>query len=132
MESGKHFQNRKQYKSETNFFKLQYENEGEMLSGSGFSFDGDFYLFYAHLQELSKSLKKGDFVNCGFVLGKNGTSGYGSSKDPHLHFEIRNSNSGHGLSNRCHPGIFVYYKDEISMTLQEKEYHKKIAEKNWE
>ncbi|WP_395972846.1 M23 family metallopeptidase [Chryseobacterium cucumeris] len=113
-------------------FNLQYSNMGEIQSGSGFSFNGDFYLFYAHLQEVEKSLKTNQEVSCGTIIGKNGTSGYGQTKDPHLHFEIRSSVTGGGLSNRCHPGIFVYYKDENTMSQKEKDYQKEIAQKFWD
>ncbi len=112
-------------------FELVYKSEGEILHGKGFNFDGDIYLFYAHLQKVLISNKDKE-VKCGQVIAYNGTSGYGSSKDPHLHFEIRSSISGGGLTNRCHPGIFVYYKDENSMTKEEKDYHKKIAQKFWD
>ncbi|SMO90879.1 Peptidase family M23 [Chryseobacterium rhizoplanae] len=113
-------------------FSLQYSNMGEIQSGSGFSFNGDFYLFYAHLQEVEKSLKAKQEVSCGTIIGKNGTSGYGQTKDPHLHFEIRSSATGGGLTNRCHPGIFVYYKDENTMSQKEKDYQKEIAQKFWD
>ncbi|MET3038354.1 PAAR-like protein [Chryseobacterium sp. NRRL B-14859] len=113
-------------------FNLQYSNMGEIQTGAGFSFDGDFYLFYAHLQEVDKSLKAKQEVSCGAIIGKNGTSGYGQTKDPHLHFEIRSSPSGSGLSNRCHPGIFVYYKDENTMSQKEKDYQKEVAQKFWD
>ncbi|AZB11032.1 M23 family metallopeptidase [Chryseobacterium sp. G0162] len=111
---------------------LQYSNMGEIEIGPGFSFDGDFYLFYAHLQEIDKSLKVKQEVTCGKIIGKNGTSGYGQTKDPHLHFEIKSSTSGGGLSNRCHPGIFVYYKDENTMSETEKNYQKEVAQKFWD
>ncbi|WP_333597219.1 peptidoglycan DD-metalloendopeptidase family protein [Chryseobacterium flavum] len=113
-------------------FNLQYSNMGEIQTGSGFSFEGDFYLFYAHLQEVDKTLKAKQEVSCGTTIGKNGTSGYGQTKDPHLHFEIRSSISGSGLNNRCHPGIFVYYKDENMMSQKEKDYQKEVAQKFWD
>ncbi|AZB25491.1 M23 family metallopeptidase [Chryseobacterium bernardetii] len=113
-------------------FNLQYSNMGEIQSGPGFSFNGDFYLFYAHLQEIEKSLKAKQEISCGTIIGKNGTSGYGQTKDPHLHFEIRSSATGGGLTNRCHPGIFVYYKDENTMSQKEKDYQKEIAQKFWD
>lgn len=113
-------------------FNLQYSNMGEIQTGTGFSFDGDFYLFYAHLKEVDKSLHGKKEVTCGTVIGKNGTSGYGSTKDPHLHFEIRSSITGGGLTNRCHPGIFVYYKDENTMSQKEKDYQKEISQKYWD
>jgi murein DD-endopeptidase MepM/ murein hydrolase activator NlpD len=112
-------------------FELVYEDEGEILQGDGFNFDGDIYLFYAHLKEVLITEDEKE-VTCGKVIGLNGTSGYGSSKDPHLHFEIRNSSNSSGLNNRCHPGYFVYYKNEAEMTQIEKDYHKEISEKFWD
>lgn len=112
-------------------FKLQYSNEGEILYGNNFNFDGEIYLFYGHLQK-TEELIIGKEINCGKIIGYTGTSGYGLSKDPHLHFEIRNKKSSPGLSNRCHPGLFVNYKDEKTMSKTEKEYHKEIAKKYWD
>lgn len=112
-------------------FKVTYGSQGELLTGSGFTFDGDFYLFYAHLKTILISVDDKE-VAAGKVIGHVGTSGYGVSKDPHLHFEIRNKTSGSGLNNRCNPGYFVKYKDDASMTAEEKAYHKEIAQKDWE
>ena len=111
-------------------FHLIYENEGEILAGKGFNFDGEIYLFYAHLSKICVSLSDKE-VNSGQLIAFSGTTGYSSTRDPHLHFEIRNLPSPKGLSNRCHPGIFVYYKDINTMTEEEKEKQKKIAEKYW-
>ena len=112
-------------------FHLIYENEGEILAGKGFNFDGEIYLFYAHLSKIWVSLSDKE-VNSGQLIAFSGTTGYTSTRDPHLHFEIRNLPSPKGLSNRCHPGIFVYYKDINTMTEEEKEKQKKIAEKYWD
>lgn len=112
-------------------FNLVYSSEGEMLEGPGFKYNGDFYLFYAHLQKINipRDTKE---VKCGIVIGLNGTSGYGSTHDPHLHFEIRSEARASGLNSRCHPGIFVYYKGENDMSQSEKDYHKTIAKKAWD
>jgi len=112
-------------------FHLIYENEGEILAGKGFNFDGEIYLFYAHLSKIWVSLSDKE-VNSGQLIAFSGTTGYTSTRDPHLHFEIRNLPSPKGLSNRCHPGIFVYYKDINTITEEEKEKQKKIAEKYWD
>lgn len=112
-------------------FKLVYEDEGEILEGAGFNLDGEIYLFYAHLQSFSISLSDNE-VKCGKEIGLAGTSGYGSTKDPHLHFEIRNAKSASGLNNRCHPGLFISYKDESNMSDSEKNEQRKIAEKFWD
>lgn len=63
---------------------------------------------------------------------QNGTSGYGSTKDPHLHFEIRNISGASGLNNRCHPGIFIDYKGENEMTKAESDYQKEVTQKLWD
>ena len=112
-------------------YKLVYEDEGEILQGEGFNLDGNIYLFYAHLQSISLNMSDKEVV-CGKEIGLAGTTGYGTTKDPHLHFEIRNARSASGLNNRCHPGIFISYKDEANMTKQEKDEQKKIAEKYWD
>lgn len=92
----------------------------------------EIYLFYAHLQSVSNKLKNNPNVKCGDIIGKNGTSGYGSTKDPHLHFEIRNISGASGLNNRCHPGIFIDYKGENEMTKAESDYQKEVAQKLWD
>lgn len=112
-------------------FKLQYSNEGEILFGNGFNFNGEIYLFYAHLKNI-KNFSIGEEVKSGKVIGYVGTTGYGTSKDPHLHFEVRNKKRSPGLDNRCHPGLFIHYKDEKTMNQSEKDYHKKIAQKDWD
>ena len=89
------------------------------------------YLFYAHLQ--ASFIKASDKeVKCGDVIGINGTSGFGTTKDPHLHFEIRNKSSASGLKNRCNPGYFVNYKNDASMSKDEKKYHEEISKNNWD
>jgi murein DD-endopeptidase MepM/ murein hydrolase activator NlpD len=112
-------------------FKLLYSTEGEILEGKGFNYEKDFYLFYAHLQKINISINDRE-VKSGDIIAFNGTSGYSSTKDPHLHFEIRNKSKSAGLNNRCHPGIFVYYKGENDMSQTEKDHQKNIARKNWD
>jgi murein DD-endopeptidase MepM/ murein hydrolase activator NlpD len=112
-------------------YKLVYENDGELLKGDGFNFDGDIFLFYAHLQ--STFIKTNDKeVKCGDIIGTNGTSGYGSTKDPHLHFEIRNKSAAPGLSHRCHPGYFINFKNETDQSVEEKKYQENIAKYEWD
>ncbi len=110
-------------------YDLKYQDKGELAEGNGFNLKDNVYLFYAHLN--SFSVKAGDEVKSGQVIGKSGTTGYGSSKDPHLHFEIRNKVSAPGLNSRCNPAFFVNYKNENNMSESEKEYQKTIAEKYW-
>ena len=85
----------------------------------------------AHLQKVKISISDKE-VKMGDIIALKGTSGYGSSKDPHLHFEIRNKPQAKGLENRCHPGLFVNYKGENDMTQEEKDYQKIIADKYWD
>ncbi len=118
------------FKERRRKFELRYKDEGEQEEGPGFNLNGSIYLLYAHLQKFE--VKLGDEVKAGQLIGKSGTSGYGTSRDPHLHFEISSSLSGAGLNNRCHPGFYVYYKSEDEMTEEEKEVQKEIAEKDWD
>lgn len=117
-------------KSRKRAFTLQYQSEGELANGPSFNENGDLYLFYAHLQ--TRSVNLGDPVDAGEVIGLNGTSGYGQTKDPHLHFEILNAPRAAGLNNRTHPGQYFYYKGENDLTQAEKDKQKEIAEKFWD
>ena len=57
---------------------------------------------YAHLSETSVS--EGDKVTEGQIVGKTGTTGNADKNSPHLHFELRNSETpGSGLNNRVDP-----------------------------
>jgi len=57
---------------------------------------------YAHLG--STEVNEGDDVTEGQVLGITGTSGNASESSPHLHFELRDTETpGSGLSNRVNP-----------------------------
>jgi len=69
----------------------------------------EFYAFYAHLQ--SVSVKTGDIVSEGDLIGLTGRSGLGASKLPidqaHLHFEIRTiAGTGTGLKHHVNPVHF--------------------------
>ncbi len=89
------------------------------------------YRCWAHNNSIPRT-STNHMGKAGDIIGTNGTSGYGSTKDPHLHFEIRNSASAGGTSNRCHPGIFVHYKGENDMSEEEKKFHKDTASKYWD
>lgn len=54
------------------------------------------FAFYAHLQKGSVSVREGDLVKRGMVIGKLGNSGNTSA--PHLHFHIMNGTSVLGSS----------------------------------
>lgn len=71
--------------------------------------DGDgtvFYTLYAHMQNNSLRVKKGDNVSKGQVIGVQGTTG--NSTGDHLHFEVR-TNTG---SNRyaIDPAPYLFSK----------------------
>ncbi|MDD4950806.1 RHS repeat-associated core domain-containing protein [Sulfuricurvum sp.] len=97
-------------------YNLPYVKNGEIIQGSGFNENGDFYFFYAHLLEINSTIRKafdnGERVEvkAGQIIGKVGTSGYDISKDPHLHFEVLNINKAIDLNNRVNPGFYVKYK----------------------
>lgn len=111
-------------------YSLVYKDQGEMDYGPEFNIDGSLYLFYSHLNEAFVSV--GERVVGGQVIAASGTTGYGSSKDPHLHFEIRNALSAPGLNNRCNPALFIPYKDEHQMTQADKDFQKVVAETYWD
>lgn len=66
----------------------------------------------------------GDEVKAGQIIGKTGTSGYETSADPHLHFEIRSSPTG----NRVNPGFYVKYKLPSDLTPAENANQTSIAQ----
>ena len=69
-----------------------------------------YYSFYAHLS--STSVKYGDPVQKGTVLGKSGTSGNASNltgEDEHLHFEYRTIPE-HGAGHQADPNSIVRTK----------------------
>ncbi|MCL1858483.1 MAG: peptidoglycan DD-metalloendopeptidase family protein [Oscillospiraceae bacterium] len=54
----------------------------------------DRYMYYAHLDEFSVSIKEGDKIYAGYIIGKSGNSG--NSEGPHLHYEVRNEYKSYG------------------------------------
>ena len=111
-------------------FSLKYSSEGEIIKSSNFNEDGEIYLKYCHLKKIE--VKKGDRVKAGQIIGKNGTSGYGKTKDPHLHFESASNAYGSGLNYRCHPGQYINYKGVDDMNQEEKNYQEKVSETYWD
>lgn len=53
--------------------------------------DHTYYMYYCHLS--SRSVKQGDKINKGDLIGKSGNTGH--SYGAHLHFEIRRDNDSH-------------------------------------
>jgi murein DD-endopeptidase MepM/ murein hydrolase activator NlpD len=112
-------------------YSIPYKKQGEMEQEDGFKDDGDFYFFYAHLLEVDEAIKKafqnGEKVEvkAGDKIGKTGTSGYTTSADPHLHFEILSK----PFANRMNPGFYMHYKLPGELTLDESASQKEIAKK---
>lgn len=100
-------------------YTLKYPEHHEMEHGPGFNENGDFYFFYAHLIESYVQL--GQEVKAGDVIGKTGTSGFGTTKDPHLHFEILNIRQATGLNNRVNPAFYVDFKFPVNSTISNDE-----------
>lgn len=83
--------------------------------------DGEYYAFYAHLSMIS--VKVGDLVRQGDVLGKTGKTGNASAfkgNELHLHFECRTTLVvGKGLHGRINPNAIVstkfYSQDETKI-----------------
>ncbi|WP_227625535.1 M23 family metallopeptidase [Geofilum rubicundum] len=111
-------------------YSLLYKDKGELQYGKGFNLNGPLFLFYAHLNDCYVSVN--DKVAGGQLVASSGTTGYGSSKDPHLHFEIRNKLSAPGLSNRCNPAFFIDYKNESDMAIKDKQFQEEVAQKFWD
>ncbi len=111
-------------------FTLDYATEGEIFHSSTFNTEGNIYLKYCHLKTMNVVI--GEKVKAGQILGTNGTSGYGKTKDPHLHFEIASAARSSGLSNRCHAGQYVKYKGENDLSTTETAYQKTVAETYWD
>jgi murein DD-endopeptidase MepM/ murein hydrolase activator NlpD len=119
--------------SQKKAYSMPYFKQGEMEKEPGFSDNGDLYFFYAHLLEfdpaIQQALNNGERVEvkAGQVIGKTGTSGYDTSADPHLHFEI----SSKPFTNRINPGFYIKYKLPNDLTFDENANQAKIAKKQW-
>lgn len=114
-------------------YSLPYKDKGEMEKEMSFKDDGDFYFFYAHLLEVDEKLKKafeqGDVVRvkAGQIIGKTGTSGYTTSADPHLHFEILNKIVFGTFNHRINPGFYIDYKLPDELKSNEAQHQKDVA-----
>ena len=77
---------------------------GEMVKISHGDLDvgKDVYTLYAHMKEGSRTVKVGDYVNKGDLLGYVGSTG--NSTGPHLHFELYIG--GSSTSCRCNPEAY--------------------------
>lgn len=111
-------------------YSLQYASKGEINKGSGWSEEGDIYLFYGHLDSV-KDYTFGQEVTCGEVLGTTGRSGVVKGTcAPHLHFEVLSDyvmGSG-SIRTRINPAFFVDYKGYNEQSAGEKK--KQEDEKN--
>lgn len=110
-------------------YTLAYPEHGELESGKGWTDQGHFYFFYAHL--LERSVKVGDPVAPKTPIGLTGTSSYGKSKDPHLHFEILCVERTTGTNMRVNPARYMKFKMPNQLTPEEIEYQKWVASKFW-
>lgn len=65
-----------------------------------------FYTFYAHMQNDSICVSKGQFVELGQVVGVQGTTG--NSTGDHLHFEIRLADK-----SKINPAPYLFSELEV-------------------
>jgi hypothetical protein len=72
------------------------------------------YTFYAHMRPGSVSVKQGDVVTAGQVLGHVGNTG--SSSEPHLHFHI--IDRPHFLSGQGVPYEFAHFSTSPNIDIQ--------------
>lgn len=88
-----------------------HKTNRELTNGSGWSENGEIYLFYAHLHSV-KEFTFGQEVKSGQEIATTGRSGVTAGTcAPHLHFEIFSSYvMATGTSYRINPGYFVNYK----------------------
>ncbi|WP_310556888.1 peptidoglycan DD-metalloendopeptidase family protein, partial [Flavobacterium sp.] len=102
-------------------YELKDEANGEIKQGTGWSENGDIFLFYAHLDSVNE-YTFGQEVVCGDVLGTTGRSGVTAGTcAPHLHFEILSDYTmGVGHNYRLNAGFFVSFKAFDDQTESEK------------
>ncbi|QGQ97045.1 M23 family metallopeptidase [Paenibacillus psychroresistens] len=106
--------------------KVVHAKEG--VTGSGFGGFGNVVAllddhgaiqFYAHLSSIS--VKVGDIVKAGQVIGTQGNTGH--SAGSHLHFEVRlnGKSSGFGYESNVEPTAYLqkYMKEESEMSKDE-------------
>ena len=88
------------------------------------------YLRYCHLSEVS--VKVGDTVKAGQVLGKTGVTGNASgTRAPHLHFEIAYEMRGKGLLNRVDPEMYFKIKNGNQLSKGEKKAQFEATQLVW-
>ena len=88
------------------------------------------YLRYCHLSEVS--VKVGDTVKAGQVLGKTGVTGNASgTRAPHLHFEIAYEMRGKGLLNRVDPEMYFKIKNGNQLSKEEKKAQFEATQLVW-
>lgn len=100
-------------------FNDGYGNKVEMVNNDGRR------VVYGHLRKIL--VKPGDVVKQGDIIGLTGCSG--GSRVPHLHIEIRKTNTDEtGLDNTLNPLDVLPYKDLDSLT---KEFELEPYSKLW-
>ena len=85
------------------------------------SLDGRFYVEISHLMQYSISVKVGDYVEMGQIIGKCGNSGY--SPEPHIHIQVQPSSF---LGSKTLPFKFIDYIKENRL------YYYSLPKKNEE
>jgi len=97
-----------------NSYSLEYKKEGEKEKGPSFGDGKDRYLLYAHLD--SMSVKVGDKVKSGDIIGKSGKTGNAntieSASNRHLHFEVLDANdtsSYYQMKNRENAAFYINF-----------------------
>ena len=108
-----------EFLSSKNSYKLKYTDEIEI--GPKFNSTGKIYLRYAHVK--SASVKVGQKVNSGNLIGYSGISGNAKKTySPHLHFEITNKPAPpKGLNYKCNPSFYVNIIPEAKANKKEQE-----------
>lgn len=93
----------------------------EYTDGQDFNKDSNFYyLAYAHLS--SFCVIEGDEVKTGDIIGYSGETGNAKgTKGPHVHFEVRDSQSpGGSTSHRCNPALYFDYEQYTPLSKDDK------------
>ena len=100
-------------------FNMGYGNKIEILNNDGRR------VVYAHLSEFL--VKTGDIVKAGTIIGKTGCSG--GSRVPHLHIEIRKTNTDEtGLDYTINP---LEVLPKIELDVLDKEFEQEPYSKLW-
>ena len=99
-----------------NNYQLEFSEDGEKEKGTSFGDSNNRYFLYAHLKTMT--VKTGDKVNSGDVIGFSGKSGnasnINSASNRHLHFEIldkHDTSNYYQMKNRANAAFYVNFKE---------------------